>query len=358
MRIPNIQPLDKTPAQVVREFHRVLKAHELRADGAAKKDPQMLLRIGYTPKYELSLFGTRYFLGNKRDVEGMKVLPAYVLPAPQAKRDRRRIFARVFYKDSSLVWRCASHYINTPEEQWIGKGALKWVTKRGVSALVSAEETTNLPFEMQAALDDISRRGPRARHDNRILELVLRSAPIDRVRPYHDFDGPREAAMRKRANRINNNKPIAWFNDDDDPTSLEFASGFEPDFRNVVDRSNSRSTIYGGAIEKLRIASHNRQIQYLFVKGQRHVWLIHPQAFTTELSSFGVRTIDVIADEELFIPGYEFYDEDSTGEIDDQIPFGFAGPICELDPDRADASPWNDKLPVIRAFRRSQLGSG
>ena len=246
-------------------------------------------------------------------------------------------------------------YINAPDEQWIGKGSIKWVEKRGESGWCSAEETTNLPFEMQAALDDVSRRGPKARQDHRILELVARSAPLDRVWPYQDFEAPREAAMRKRTNRINDQKPIAWFNDDDDPQSLEFESGYEPDFRRVIDMSKSRSTMYEGPIDKIRIASRNKEIQYLFVRGKQHVWIVHPQPFTTELSSFGVRTVDVEADEELFIPASEFYTDADDDGLHVQIPPGFAGPICSMDPDRADASPWNDKLPIIRRFRRSKI---
>ncbi|MGI9202779.1 MAG: hypothetical protein ACR2Q3_02145, partial [Woeseiaceae bacterium] len=84
---------------------------------------------------------------------------------------------------------------------------------------------------------------------------------------------------------------------------------------------------------------------------------VHPQSFTTELSSYGLRTVDVIGDEDLNIPGYEFFDNAGTGEIDDQIPAGFAGPICPIDPDRADASPWNERLPIIQAFRRLVLGT-
>ena len=38
-----------------------------------------------------------------------------------------------------------------------------------------------------------------------------------------------------------------------------------------------------------------------------------------------------------------------------QIPKGFAGAISEHDPSRADTSPWNDRLPVIREFRRKVL---
>jgi hypothetical protein len=346
--IKNVKPQDRSPAAVAREFRRLAEACGLRVDGTARLNPLSLLHSGYTPKHRIDLFDTVFFLCNKRDVDGLKVMPAYVLSGEQ-------LFARVFYKDSSLVWRSASHYINTPGEQWIGKGAVKFVSKRGESAWVSAEETTNLPFEMQAALDEISRRGPRARNDRRVLDLLLRAAPLDRVHPYRDFEAPREAAMRKRSNRINGLKPVAWFEDDNRPESLKFAPGFAPDFKNIIDSSESRSTMYGGKIRKVRIASRNRLIQYLFVGGATHVWIVHPQSFTTELSSYGVRTVDVNADEELFIPGYEFYDEYSEGGLHDQIPPGFAGPICPLDPDRADASPWNDRLSVIRRFRQLRL---
>jgi hypothetical protein len=38
-----------------------------------------------------------------------------------------------------------------------------------------------------------------------------------------------------------------------------------------------------------------------------------------------------------------------------QIPAGFVGAASEFDPSRADASPWLDRLPVIREFRRKIL---
>ena len=86
--------------------------------------------------------------------------------------------------------------------------------------------------------------------------------------------------------------------------------------------------------------------------GPHHAWIVNPQAFTVDLSSYALRTVDVIADEDLCIPGYEFHDNDGSGAVDSQIPDGFAGPVCPMDPDRADASPWNERLPVIRSFRR------
>lgn len=354
--IQNVIPEEKTSYQVGRDFRQLLATgYRLRADGQAKVEPGSLLRKGYSPKYEIALFGARFFLCNQRDAHGLKVIPGYVLQSSRWRNGPATLHARLFYKDSSLVWRTASHYVNTNDEHWIGKGAVRWVKKRGMRGWFSAEETTNLPLEMQAAMDTVSQRGPRKHNDNRILGLVVRNAPTDRVWPYHDFAAPRDRAMKVAANRINNNRQIAWFEDDYDPRSLRFASGFQPDFKAVIDVSNSRSSMYGGKIQKYRIASKNHLVQYMFVVGKQHVWLINPQAFTTELSSFGLRTVDAIADEDIFIPGYEFFDNEGSGEIDDQIPPGFAGEVCAVDPDRADASPWNEKLPVVRSFRRSIL---
>ena len=52
-----------------------------------------------------------------------------------------------------------------------------------------------------------------------------------------------------------------------------------------------------------------------------------------------------------------FVDEDGDPpELISQIPKGFAGPPSEVDASRCDASPWLDRVPVIRAFRRQVLG--
>ncbi len=354
--IANVSPVEATPQKLGREFRSLLESgHRLHVNGQAKHDPELMLRSGYTPKYSIDIFGSRFFLCNQRDAHGLKVMPAYVMPNSEGRRGKAKIFARVFYKDSSLVWRSASHYINTANEQWIGKGAVRWVNKRGARGWFSAEETTNLPFEAQAALDEISQRGARKQNDSLVLSLVLRNAPSNRVWPYQDFDGIRQKAMKVRANRINNNRPIAWFTDASDPRSLVLTPGFEPDFSSILDVSISKSSMYGGKIKKYRIGSRNKRIQYLFVAGPKHVWIVNPQALTTELSTYGLRSVDVIVDEDLCIPGYEFFDNEGTGAIDSQIPLGFAGDPCPVDPDRADASPWNEKLSVVKAFRKKVL---
>jgi hypothetical protein len=186
---------------------------------------------------------------------------------------------------------------------------------------------------------------------------VLRRAPERRIEPYEDFAAPRRRARSDPRNRIHRGRPVAWFTREKDPSSLRFAAGFEPDFaRGVVEESRSRSNLYGGEIRKFRILSRNARIQYQFVAAPRLAWIIPPQALSTEITSYGVRTIDVAADEDLFVPGYEYHYVDASEtppQLHSQIPVGFAGAASEVDPSRSDASPWIERLPVIAEFRRA-----
>ena len=345
-----------TPRQIERELRGLLAAGvPLRPAGAARLDPEGFLRR-YPAKHQLALFGARFFLAAVREDANFRFFVAYVqVPAT------RGLFPRLFYKDSSLVWRCATHYIDSERDNWIGKGDLKWVKEGGGHTLYSAEETTNLPFEIQAALDVASRLAPTVRHDERAIGLVLRKAPDGRVAPYRDFTDPRRRAAASRARRIFGGRRVAWFEEPGVPESLRFAPGFAPDFAGgVIETSGSKSKLYGGMLTKLRILSENRTIQYQFVAAPRQVWIIPPQTLTTELSTYGVRTLDVEVDEDLCVPGYEYHypDEDGPpGAVYSQIPPGFAGAASEVDPARSDASPWLERLPVIRAFRRALGGT-
>jgi hypothetical protein len=124
--------------------------------------------------------------------------------------------------------------------------------------------------------------------------------------------------------------------------------------------ATATSRLYGGRLRRFRILSSNREIQYQFVAAPRHVWIIPAQATTTELSSYGVRTIDVEADEFLFVPGFEYESGHGPGDVAaflPQIPAGFGGAANAHDPSRSDASAWLERLPVIREFRRVVLGS-
>ncbi len=356
---PAVVPEALTPRQVGIQFRRLLeKGHVLRPAGTARVDPPSLLRLGYTPRYRIDFFATRFYLSNLRQDDQFRFFVAYVrLPQRPAGRGAWPIYPRIFYKDSSLVWRCASHFIASDRDQWIGKGALKPVPG-DEDLLASAEETTDLPFEIQAALDDASRRDGRARADHRAIPLVLRQGPDGRIEPYADFTEPRRLAMARHP--VNGGKDVAWFARDDRPSSLKFAPGFAPDLRRgVVDLYHSRSRLYGGDIAKYRILSRNRQVQYTFIAGPRNVWIMPPQTLTRELMTYGVRPIDVPCAENLCLPGYEFHYHDSDNDassMHSQIPAGFAGAASEIDSSRADTSPWNDHMPIVKAFRRLVLG--
>jgi len=355
--VSGVRPVG-SPRQVARSFSELLESGvRIRAAGTARKDPERLLRA-YAPKHELRLFDTRYFLGELRhdpSYEGkLRFFVAWVLPTS----DSREIYPRIFSKDYSLIWRSPSHFIRSEHENWMGKGEVRTRVETGYETTYSVEETTNLPYEIQPALDRLSREHGRVPLDRRAVGLLLRKAPDDRIEPYEDFAGPRRRARSDPRNLVHRGKTVAWFTRPNDPDSLRFAAGFEPDFRRVLDQSRSASGLYGGAIRKFRILSRNRKIQYLFVAGPRHAWIIPPQALTTEITSYGVRSIDVIADEDLCVPGYEYHFVDHSTrppQLHSQIPAGFAGAPSALDPARVDASAWTDRLPPIQRFRKRLL---
>ncbi len=345
--------------RIGRELRTLLeRGVRIRPAGSARDDAESLLPT-YLPRHALRLFDTTYYLTDLREDrswEGtLRFFVAWILP----RSDGHEIHPRLFSKDYSLVWRSPSHFIRSERENWMGKGDVRWQVESGEETLYSVEETTNLPLEIQAALDTLTRRSARPRRDRRAVGQLLRQAPDDRLEPYEDFAGPRRRARSDPRNLVHRGRDVAWFTRPDDPASLRFAPGYEPDFRRgVLDRSRSASRFYGGAIRKFRILSRNRKIQYLFVAAPRHAWIIPPQALTTEITSYGVRSIDVHAAEELCVPGFEYcFVDDSTRPptLHSQIPEGFAGEPSDLDPARLDASAWIERLPVIRAFRRQLL---
>jgi len=354
----SIAPSPLSPREVGREFRSLLDSGvEIRPAGEARTDPTGLLAAGYSPRQKLDLFGTTFYLARARKNSAVRFFVAYVLPPTQPLR--RRIYPRIFYKDLSLVWRVASHLVASESEFWIGKGAVEHWTQNGYDHMRSVESTTDLPFEMQTALEKINHAQRRVLADEQALHLILRNAPHGRIEPYRDFLAPREAAAAKPGNRIHGGRRVAFFTRKNDPTSLKFARGYAPDFRRGIEEtSGSSSRLYGGPLRRFRILSENRQIQYFFFAAPRHVWIVPPQATTTELSSYGVRVVDVKADEDLFVPGYEYHyveDEVDPPEMVSQIPEGFAGAQTDFDPTRADASAWLDKLPIVREFRRRIL---
>ncbi len=351
--LQDVVPESLSEAEVAQSFSRLVdRGCPLKPQGSAKDNPLILMRR-QRPRHLITLDGHRYFLTNVRRDQQFRFFVAYVQLRPGKSGKHGPLYPRIFYKDSSLIWRVATHYINTPTEHWIGKGDIKPTVENGETHWYSAEETTNLPFEIQNALDQVSRRVAKPHPDRQSLSLILRDAPDDRVRPYADFSTPRRVAMQNPAKRINGNKPVAWFEDDTDPRSLKFASGYAPDFgKGLVSASSSRSKLYGGPIMRFRIRSMNAEIQYLFMRAPTQSWIIPPQPVALNLMSYGVHTVDAHVDEKLCIPGYEYHfaDDDEEDGLFSQIPRGFAGSASKIDPERADASPWTHNMPVIRDF--------
>ena len=189
--VKDVHPCGATPARIRRAFETLLAAgHRLCPAGTARTHPAALLGL-YPPRYAAELFDARFYLAELREDENFRFFVAYV----QLGADDE-LFPRLFYKDSSLVWRCATHVISAPGVHWIGKGDLKRIDEEDGETEYSAEETTNLPLELQAALDELSRRAKRVAWDARALRRLLRRAPIGRYEAYADFLGPRRRAAR------------------------------------------------------------------------------------------------------------------------------------------------------------------
>jgi len=357
--VPSVEPAARKPRQVEGEFRALTEGGaRLRVAGEARDDPLRLLSAGYTPKYQLELFNTRFYLANVRQNPDVRFFVAYVVQERSGKRGVD-IYPRIFYKDNSLIWRSASHYVSSDDEFWIGKGDVS-VRLEGRDEIVSCmESTTDLPLEIQSALETLNRQPRSIRTDESAIPLVLRQAPSHRIEPYRDFVEPRRKAAADRRNLINGGRRIAFFTRKNDPGSLKIVAGFEPDFeRGIIEAGPLISAMYGGTLRRFRVISKNRKVQYMFFAGPNHTWIVPPQATTTELSSYGVRTVDVIADEDLFVPGYEYHylDEDADPPVHvSQIPDGFAGEPNHHDDTRADASRWLDRIPLIREFKRSTL---
>lgn len=353
--VESVQPEDLSPRQVAAEFRGLVDGGAtLHPAGEARDEPERLF-ARYTPRYALRLFAASYYLTDLRADDDIRFLVAWV---GLRERSRiRRLHPRIFYKDSSLIWRVATHFVKTEDENWIGKGDVRWEHGDGEDHVSSAEETTNLPLEIQSALDVLSRRGGHARRDLRAVPLILRRGPNDRIEPFADFTRPRRRARALWS--LTGGRPVAYFARVGDPGSLEVTPGFEPDFAGgIIEVASSRSRFYGGAIEKFRILSANREIQYQFVAGPRHVWINPPQSLTTELMTYGCRTVDVEVPEDLCVPGYEFHYLDAGDEepvLHTQIPEGYAGEPSPTDPSRSDASGWIDALPLVQRFRRDVL---
>lgn len=344
--------LDCQTRRVRTRFRKILReGAQVRATGLARTDPAALLER-YMPVCAVDLFQVTYFLSGYLYDEALGFFVGFLVVHDPGGGPVTEVYPRIFYKDSSLMWRVASHYVHDAHEYWIGKGDVRRYKVGDDEYVCSVEETTNLPFEVQSAFDEASRARPRKRDDDAV-ELVLRRAPSGRIKPYADFTAPR----RKNTVRINGGRPVVRFTREGDPKTIRFTKGYEPDLEaGVAGESEAHSDFFGGRLRKFRVLSTNRKIQYMFFASPTHAWVNPPQALTRDLSTYGVRLVDVEAHDDLFVPGYEYHEEDEDGVVThSQIPDGYVGNPHPDDPHRSDASAWLEALPVIQEFRKRLL---
>jgi hypothetical protein len=136
--VTGVEPCQQTPRQIEREFRALLAGGcRIRPAGSARSRPESLLAAGYVPRHAVALFDARFYLADLREDENFRFFVAYVRLGSATD-----LFPRLFYKDSSLVWRCATHFISAPGVHWIGKGDLKLVGVADGETEDSAEETT------------------------------------------------------------------------------------------------------------------------------------------------------------------------------------------------------------------------
>jgi len=89
----------------------------------------------------------------------LRFFVAWVLPTG----DSRRIYPHLFSKTIPGV-AIAQHFIRSRSENWMGRADVRWVRdEHGDEILATFEETTNLPLEIQAALDALTQRSARPR---------------------------------------------------------------------------------------------------------------------------------------------------------------------------------------------------
>ncbi len=346
--IASIVATRRQPLKVAAELNGLLK-HSAQLILPNGHRPSTVLRP-YPPRYQLRIFDTTIYLSQVLQNESIRFFVAYVTQ----DKSPEKIFARLFYKDISLIWRCASHYAQFDSGIWIGKGAVTTVVEDGLEYLESLEATTDLPLEIQTALEEFSHRLKVIPYDEAAIPIVLRHGPRQRIQPYQDFLAPRTKAAKQVAALPNRGRSVARFRRPRDPTSLHFVAGFEPDLvAGVLERAALTSSLYGGAVTRYRILSVNGQIQYSLVASSQHFFVASVQSVSTALSSFAVRVVDAVVDETLLLPGYDYHfidEEADPPQLHSQIPKGFAGHQSQTDLSRADTSRWLKRVPILRAF--------
>ena len=185
---------------------------------------------------------------------------------------------------------------------------------------------------------------------------MVRRAPDGRLVAYRDFTAPRRRAAANPRNLVNGGTAIARFTRAERArvAALRAPASSPTSRAGLIDVTHSHSrAVRGRRSRRYRILSRNGACSTCSSRRRGSRWIGYPQPLTTELSSFGVRTVDVTVPDDLVVPAMEYHylEFDEPPVWMSQIPPGFAGPVSPNDAFRADASAWLDRLPVIVEFR-------
>ncbi len=285
-------------------------------------EPISKLLNNYGPRYEIEINdGNAYFLSEPRtNMDGHVFFVAWVYQDGV-------IHVRYLYKsDSSIGWRVATH---RSDGHFLGKGA-------------NGEITTDVPGEIEQALNGIVARSQLNDDNYQAYDMVL---------PFLERkeDIPDSFADVITNPAVNDDNPIGHFKDDNDPSTFEFESGYEPNFNSgLIETYDDVNKLYG-PVKVYRFVSVNRKIQFKFIvdaKGRKFVGSI--QSTEEKITSYGTRSEIVHADRKLYAAVLRNMNGGSIS-----IPARYIGPIAAGN--YSDISAWTNALPFFKEFEAKYL---
>jgi len=265
---------DRAPRQIERAFRELLDAGvELRPTGKTRNRPARLLSLGYAPKHAIELFDTTFYLTNVRENFYVRFFVAYVVQPTRGRCQDRTSAILLQRRRAQLAFGVAHR-----------ASARRFLDRKGdVETVIQTVRSTSLARVDYRSADRNAARTrsalPEGEDDSdrrRRGELILRTAPGDassRTR----LQRAASARQSEPRNLVNGGRSVAWFARKNDPTSLRFARGFEPDLDAGSWRQRNHEPSLWRSGPLLPILSRNRRIQYLFMGAPRHVWIIPPQ---------------------------------------------------------------------------------
>ena len=253
--LPGVQPDPRDPRALATEFRAALAdGVRLRPSGEAKQDP--------TPAANSPLRGAlshRPLPGsNLSDRVPLRRQPEFhgrVRRTVGVLRSRRRVRTTrgSSTKDSSLVWRVATHFVRSEDDNWIGKGDTKWELIRRRRVLVQRGGDREPAFS-RCRKRSTSLAGAARSHGGITTRSRSSCSAATEIasNPFAEFVTPRRRAAERY--RIHGGKPIARFHSQGRSQHAALREGLRTGLptRGWWTQSSSHSKLYGGPVTKFR----------------------------------------------------------------------------------------------------------